>query len=356
MKQTPNRLVATLVVLLSLFLASCDKKINLDKWEPDVLAPLLKGTATFKEVTDLRDKNFTQKVPAIDIGYTPFTTVSVPPIKINFVGPYPYTISEYFSFVKVDSALFEIELFNMFPVPISQGTRVVFRSSPDTSTNANIFYSYTLTQDIPAYGAYPKFEDVVTNKTITTDIYLYLENFHSPGGNNVVFDSQPTLVKFKLKFLSVFTVAINAGKEYSIGDTTAMEITDEIGSYDNNTATGMLHFFMNSSMPINFDFQMYFYDETKSIMLDSLYYGRLHTEGNHTTQLGVPLDSVQRKFDIPLTADRIRRLKEAKFMAYRITGSTFGYPPGLVYLGPDCRLRLQLTGDIKLKVSSFLPL
>lgn len=353
MNQSPMRVFVKLLFICTVSLASCKKEFNMNKWEPDMLVPLIKGTATIKDVADLRDKIFVQNIPAIDIGFDPFVPVNVPELGISFVGPYPYTLSEYFRFVEVDSAVFEIELYNFFPIPISKGTKVIFRSSADTSTNANIIYSHELSQDIPAYGSYPKITDTVVNRIVTSEIFLYLENFKTAGATNVVFDTQPTQLKFEIKFLSVFRVALNTDKVYGISDTTEMELGEDVADYDDSTATGKLNVFLTSSMPINFNFQMYFYDASQSVLIDSLYYGEIYAPGCNTNQLGVPVDSVERKFEIPITSERVRRLKEAKYMAYRLTGNTYGYPPDVVYAGETCGFKIQITGDIKLKIAAL---
>ena len=62
----------------------------------------------------------------------------------------------------------------------------------------------------------------------------------------------------------------------------------------------------------NFNFQMYFYDASQAVLIDSLYYGEIYSPGCNTNQLGIPVDSLERKFEVPLTSERVRRLKEAK--------------------------------------------
>src|SRR5262245_60923708 len=112
-----------------LLLSSCKKEFNIDNWTPDILAPIIKSKATAKEVGDLKNKRFTQDISAIDVGFPADVSVDVPALDIPFVGPYQVELSDFFSYVEVDSAELEIELMNSFPIAISEGTDIVFRTT-----------------------------------------------------------------------------------------------------------------------------------------------------------------------------------------------------------------------------------
>jgi len=346
---------AKLFFVFMVLLASCNKDINLDKWDPQMLMPIVKASATVENVADLRDRSFVQQIPALDIGYTTGVQVNVPPTQRAFVGPYAYTLSDYFNSVQVDSAVFSVELTNSFPISISSGTRIVFRSSPETASRSNIVYEYVLAQDVPAGGTYSKFTDILINRTITSRIFLFLEDFKSPGGEDVIFGSQPSEVRFEIKFLSVFKAGINTGREYTICDTTGMELAGAVTNFSDSTADGTLKLFINSSMPVNFTYQIYFFDETKTELIDSLYHGDMVSPGCKADLSGVPYGSVEKKFEISISAERMRNLKRAKYMAYKFRGDTHGYTTPVVYIKGDCFLQMQLTGDIKLKVGALLP-
>ncbi|MBL0309114.1 MAG: hypothetical protein IPP77_05395 [Bacteroidetes bacterium] len=98
---------------------------------------------------------------------------------------------------------------------------------------------------------------------VTSDIYLRLENLKSPGGNGVYFKDGPLELNFDFKFLKVSKVAVRTEKEHTEMDTTEILFTDDVKDYDNNAAEGTLRVFLTNAMPINYNFQMYFLDDSR---------------------------------------------------------------------------------------------
>lgn len=344
-----------IIFLLVLSASSCNKDFNIDSWEPKMLMPLAKGKARIQDVTDLRNKKWVQQIPAFDIGYTEFVAVNVPPLNIPFVGPYPYEISEYINYVFVDSLDFSIELKNYFPIAIQAGTRIVFRSTADTTSSDNIILQYELPYDVAPNQEFTV-NSIVTNKFVNNNIYLYLEDFKSPGGNNVIFSGQPSEIRYELRFLSVVKVGIKTNKEVSVVDSTEISAISESDDYNDSTATGKLSLFVTNTVPTNFDFQMYFYDESRTVFLDSIIYGSSLIPSGTTDTEGLPTSKQEKKFEIPLTADRIARLKQARFCVYRLKGDTYGKPGTNVTAGSQCSLEIQITGDLSIRVAQLFNL
>jgi hypothetical protein len=350
--------ITLLAAVLILTLSSCKKDFNLDKWAPEMLGPIATGTATIEDVADLKDKIFTQKIYPPDIGVTGISIpVSVSSISLGFVGPYPYQVSEYFKYVYVDSAIFKITFDNTFPVVVEKGTRIDFRSSADTSSPANIIFSHTLDREIAPNSSY-SFTTVVVNTNVQSIMYLYLQNFkaRNPGGTNIVFDPNPSTLTFEIKFLSVFKIAVYTNKEYEVRDTVAIDYGDSFtpNEYNDSAVVGKLTLYLTNKIPINFDFQMYFWNESFDEPIDSFYYGRMNIAAATTNFFGDPVNFKEDSFPVPITAARSRVLKKAKYVSYRLSGNTRNLGPDeLVFAGKDCVIEAQFVGDLKIRVSNF---
>lgn len=197
---------------------------------------------------------------------------------------------------------------------------------------------------------------IATNKFVNSTIYLYLENFKSPGGNGLIFTGQPTIISYELRFISLFKTGIKTNKDISIADSTAIDVSSSQEDYNDSTATGKLTVFLTNSIPINVNFQMYFYDESRTVFIDSLYYGNLFVPAGNTDTDGAPLSSEERKFEIPLSAERLSKLRQSKFAYYRIYCDTYGKPGSNVTAGSQCSLTIQITGDLKIKVAKLFNL
>ncbi len=342
-------------------LSGCKKEFNPDSWSPDILAPIIKSRASAKEVCDLKNKKFTQNIYVGDLGFDANTPLDLPALNFSSpVGPFVVELSDFFSFVEVDSAYLDISLVNSFPIAISAGTEVVFRTSASVADESNVIFRHAIQSDIAPAETY-LFSSVLKTKKVTSDVYLFLEKFKSPGGNNITFTSNPAELSFEFKFLKVFAVALRTNREHTQVDTTEVAFFDDISDYDDNTAVGTLRVFLTNAMPINFGFQMYFLDETKQTVIDSIYYHDgfsehrdIYSPGGITmAPTGEPIDSTTVKFEFPITASRIRKLKQAKFLVFRLSGDTNGYTGEEVYVGGNSNLQVLITGDLKIRIASL---
>lgn len=357
MMRRPGFVLFVFLIFTLPLLPSCNKELNIDNWAPDMLAPIIKSKITAREVCDLRNKKFTQDIDAIDLGFPSGVPLDIPALNIPFVGPYQIELSDYFSFVEVDSANLLITLQNAFPITISQGTDIVFRTSTSTADGSNVIFRHIMTADVPAGETY-YFSTIFTSKKVTSDIFLFMENFKSPGGTGVTFSPQPSELSFEFKFLRVFTVAVRTNREHIEGDTSEVSFFDDISDYNDSTAVGTLRVFLTNGMPINFGFQMYFLDGTRQTVIDSIYsydgispqYNMYAPGGTTTNPGGEPIDSTSEKFEFILTAERIKKLKQSRYLAFQLKGDTHGYPGSEVYVGANSNLQLLITGDLKIRI------
>ncbi|MBL0309113.1 MAG: hypothetical protein IPP77_05390 [Bacteroidetes bacterium] len=83
------------------------KEFNIDKWSPDLLGPIIKSTLTAKEVCDLKNKKFTQQITALDLGGFSTTEPEFVPVidTPSKTKPFKIQLSDYFSYVKVDTSV-----------------------------------------------------------------------------------------------------------------------------------------------------------------------------------------------------------------------------------------------------------
>lgn len=350
-KKTPIILLFSTLVLFG----ACKKELSFDKWKPDLLAPLVKSTLQVKDVAQLDNRSWTQTVPSADIGYMPFVEVDVPELDIPLVGPYPYTLSDVVTFIDVDTADFRISFMNRYPITIATGTQIVFRTSASASSESNVILRHTVSRDIVPDSEYV-IDTLLTNKTIRSDIYLSIEHFKSPGGQFITFSSQPTEISFEIRFLSVYTVGLKTNNMMEIADSADLESWDSQDDYDDSTAMGKLSLYFTNSLPINVHFQLYFFDEGYSMLLDSIYTGSgsMYAPGGQTDAQGEPIGTPQEnRYDITLTESRLSRIRSARHIVYRLAGDTYGYSGSEVVVGGNCDLKLQAVGDLKIAISKL---
>lgn len=343
----------TVVASVLLALVSCEKDMSLDKWKPDILAPLAKGTIKVEDVAQIRNKKWTQTVPPADIGYVSGLPVDVPALDIDYVGPYQYTISDIIDFIQVDTMDFRITFTNNYPIIIQAGTQIVFRNSASTSSEANVLFRHFVSHDVLPTQTY-SVDTLLTNKLLNADLYLYIEHFKSNGGNGVTFSSQPMEITYEIRLLNTYTVGVKTNKELSVIDTADIEPWDDQETYNDSTATGKLSIYLSNSLPINLHYKMYFYDDNFGQPLDSIYTGDMYAAGGQTDANGEQVGTVvENRFDDTLTIDRIRRIRTASHIVYSLVGDTYGYSGSTVVAGRNCKLSLQVVGDLKINISKL---
>ncbi len=338
-------------ISLLLTVASCKK---IDSLQPDILAPLIKSTAKVEDIGQIRDKHFTQEFPAASIGSYPVGVLlaSVAPIEIDHVGPYPYTLSDTVTFVDIDTMNFSLTFSNSYPISVQAGTQVVFRSSSDVNSTANIIFAHIISHDIAPNTSYT-IDTIITNKYLPATIYMSLDTFRSQGGNNVTFSSQPSVLDFEIRLLSTFTVGVKTNITLGVQDTTDVQFSGDQNNYNDSTVTGIVSIYISNSLPINLHFGLDFYDDNYNY-LTSLYQSDMVAVGGTTDVQGNPTSvAVEQRFDDTLSIVRINQIRSATHAVYRVTGDTNGYSGTEVVVGKNCALNIQIVGDLQINISKL---
>lgn len=333
-----------------MLLAACSKyNTNIDElpsWNSDWLLPLVKGKVSFETIKELNDSKISFDVPSLDIGYTSGVSLNVPPLSISNVGPYKQPLSEWIHLVNFDSLQIRLTFTNSFPVAISAGTKFSFRRTADPNDPANLIYQHTLPNDIAPNQVY-SFDVKVVNNFLTDTIFQFLEQFASPGGNNVTFSTTPSKIGVEVKIIDIKRVELFANKSLVEKDTVDIDFENEDTGTD-TASYGKVNFFVDNAIPINFSIQIYFLDPVTSQIKDSLLDNPFNAAGCNTNAIGDPVNVNAGKTTISISTNRINEIKKSKraILSYKI--NTLGYPPPYVIMSENTYLKLQVTGDLHL--------
>lgn len=336
-----------------MILISCTKyNTNLSELptsNSDWLLPLVKGKVSFETIKELSKVKTSFEMPPIDIGYTSGTQVNVPPINITAVGPYKQPLSNWIHSIQFDTLDIKLSFTNAFPIAISAGTQFSFRRSDNTSDPTNIIYQHTLPQDIQPAQQY-EFDVQVFNNSVTDTIYLFLEQFASPGGNNVTFSATPCKIEVEVKVIDIQKVELFPNKSVVERDTIDIEFGDEetnSGPLD-TSSHATVNFYVDHAMPIHTSAQIYFLDPNTNLVTDSLLTPAVSAVGCNTDANGDPLNVNTSKTSLYISHTRIENIKKAKKAIIVFRLNTLGYPGPYVYLSDNTYLKLQITGDLHL--------
>jgi hypothetical protein len=341
------------ILLIVFFGAGCKKNFNADAWAPTVLGPVATGTVTTEIVSDIRNKQFQQQIDPYDIGYSPGTVVPhLPALSIKELGPFANQISPYFKYALVDSANLKVSFVNNFPVAIKQGTTIVLSSDSTGNNPSNIIISSSISSDIAPNSTYT-FPVNLANQNIPSTIYLYLDNFQTDSGTNVVFNSQPTMLSFNLNILKVKLIAINTNKSYTLIDTTGFQISaSQSGSVSDSSLAGTFRIFLTNKLPVNLTSQLILLDINKNA-IDSLVQGSGLAPAATTDVNGNVITSEQSNILIPINYTKLHNLSQCQYIVYRIKADTYGMPGSVVYAGMNNGADFQIVTDMKVKMGSF---
>jgi hypothetical protein len=348
-----NKLNFLFTAFILMILVSCSKyntNINeLPTWNSEWLLPLVKGKLSFENIKELSNAKTSFDVPSIDIGYASGLQVNVPPINLPEVGPYKQPLSNWIHQVQFDSLEIDLSFTNVFPIAVGAGTKFSFRRTPTTADPNNIIYQHTITNDIAPNQSYTFNVDVI-NYAVSDTLYLYLEQFNSPGGNNVTFTSNPSKINIEVQIIDIKKVELYPDKSVVEQDTVEIDFGDEdtnTGGLD-TSSNGTVNFFIDNALPINCYTQVYFLDPVSSVIKDSLLSTPLNIVGCNTDANGDPTNVKSSKTSFFISSQRIDQIKKSTKAIIVFKLNTNGYPPPYVLMSDQTYLKLQITGDLKL--------
>ncbi|MBP6455914.1 MAG: hypothetical protein KA275_04210 [Chitinophagaceae bacterium] len=344
-----KKIILICFVLLNIY--SCNKFKIADQigLESDWLLPLAKGKIGFKNLKELENNSLSHDIPSFDIGYNPGVPINVPALNIPEVGPYAQPIMGWIKSLKVKNLKIELSFTNAFPITIGTGTKISFRRDANTSDATNLIYSHTVLNDILPNQQYDFSIDIL-NSVIEDTVFIYLEQFSSPGGNNITFSTTPSILSISLKVLEIENVELYTNKQASFNDTVQANFSQDTNGFD-TTVSGKINVFVDNAMPLNTNFQLYFIDSLTNNIIDSLFNTRLIVQGINTNSLtGTPLSINSSKNEILVNAAKVQRIKSANKAIIDFDLNTNGYSTPTVLANDETYLGIQFTGDLKLKL------
>jgi hypothetical protein len=343
------------IILLGfgILLSACSK-YNTDlnefpSWNSDWVLPLVKGKVSFENIKQLSNAKTSFDVPSIDIGYASGIQLNVPQISIPEVGPYKQPLSDWIHAIEFDSLEIDLSFTNVFPIAVGAGTKFSFRRTPTTADPTNIIYQHTVASDI-APGQNYTFKVDVINNSVSDTLYLYLEQFNSPGGNNVTFTTAPSKISIEVQIIDIKKVELFANKFVVERDTIDIDFGNEdteTGGLD-TSSYGTVNFFIDHALPINCYTQIYFYDTVSNSISDSLLSSPLNLVGCTTDANGDPTSVNSSKTSFAISTQRIDKIKKSTKAIVSFRLNTQGYPPPYVMMSDKTYLKLQITGDLHL--------
>jgi hypothetical protein len=350
-----NRTLTLLALLLVVF-ASCNKD-STTEMEGAWLFPVAKGNLSLNSMSTLKNLKYHVEVPPGSLGQPVQIAVSGPGLHLAHVGPFPVQITDWLHRLDIDTLDFSGTLANFFPITIGAGTRVVMRTSRDTSSDANVAGYAPLPTDVPA-GQNFTFDIKVLNKTLGDSVFFFLENFNSPAYTGVTFTTTPTQLDVTLKVLTASYVEIYTGRTYVSSDTTEFSAgtDDQIGGRTNGTLSdtsvaGVITVYTDNSLPANASIQIYFMDASRVKVIDSLFYPTaFNVQRGRTDGAGNPSFVASESIAVPVTRLKLDHIKLASYIVSKFQFNTMNTPGTYVAANKNPGLAIQLTGDLKLNI------
>ena len=185
---------------------------------------------------------------------------------------------------------------------------------------------------------------------IEDTVFIYLEQFTSPGGNNITFSTTPSKLSISLKVLEIENVELYTNKQASFNDTVQANFSQDTNGFD-TTVSGKINVFVDNAMPLNTNFQLYFIDSLTNNIIDSLFNTRLIVQGINTNSItGAPISINSSKNEILVNAAKVQRIKSSNKAIIDFDLNTNGYSTPTVLANDETYLGIQFTGDLKLKL------
>ncbi len=349
-------LLVSAFLLLAAGFSACKKGATAEL-EGDWLFPIAKGDLSINSLNSLKNLEYHIQIPAQSISQPVNIPVSSPGLQLQHVGPFPVQITDWLHRLDVDTLEFSGNLNNFFPVPIGAGTKVVMRTSADTSGTTNI----AGTANIPATvlpGGLFSFDIKVLNKQLGDSVFFFLEEFNSPPYNNVVFSTTATQLNITLKVITASYAAIYTNKTFSSIDTTEFSAgsDDQLGVHTSGTlsdtaTSGNINVFADNGLPANTIVQLYFLNSTKTQILDSLFVPESFTiAGGRTDGAGNATYVAPNSTKVPISRRKLDNIKQAAYVISNFRFNTIGFTGPYVSINRKPALTIQLTGDLKLNI------
>lgn len=334
--------------LLLLGVYSCSFKPNnveTPRWTTEILAPLVKAPLSTEEIIQLNDITFSQEVRMSDLGFSNGTYSSIPPISPTSLPTYTVPTSADMASITFASGKMAMTIQNNLPINIKAGTTIT------VEVGTNVFFTHTISSNINPGNTYtmsPEYD--VSNKTISENITLKVNNFASDGSSSpvTVNGSEKITISFSIKGLTVQNIGLASNNSFELADTSDFSISGV--SVKTGEISGKFVLFTDNQIPIQMNVQAYFLDSTKKV-IDSLFTTNQFITAATVDGSGFSNSTVTSQVDIPFSIEKFDKIKPAKYLKSYAKVST-GSGASLVFIRNTDKLTLQLVADIKVKIEN----
>lgn len=335
-----------LYTILILLIFSC-KPIDPEKidWRPEVLAPILKSNLEIYDFEDLIFTGTEYKAEAGDLQipeYVPNIPIPVvPPINGIPLPPDYLKLSDFFNLIVVDSAAINLNFNNVFPIPIGKDTRMTIRDS----ITKELISEHLFIRDVPAGENY-SFDFLIFDKQISQTIEVAIEEFNSPGGQNVTFDNETLVINVLIQFVKLDRVEVLNDITYS--DTSFSDINLNLNG-SSNPYNGSLSLFLDNNFPSEFKIRLDLYDDNENFIFSFFGEDGVRVESGVVDATGNVIENTKFELlefvntdDIPL----IESASQIRIIADFSTGST----PNINIINERSYIELIISGDVEVAV------
>ena len=343
-------------VFLSFLITSCSKDKQMTA-NGDWLFPIAKGELSIASLGELNNLTYTVNIPPVSLGQPVGVPVTSPGLTIDHVGPFALEITPWLHRIDLDSIEINAKLTNFFPIPIGAGTEISIRNTSDGAATTNVIGRTIITKDIATNEAFSV--DFNSANTFFGDsVYFFLDHFRSPAFASIVFNPQPATLVVTLKVIKASLAQLYSDKEFSSIDTAAFKAgdTDNLGSgtggvVSDTSVSGFINVFLDNSLPTNLSLQAYFLDESRTMVIDSLFTSLMKIDGVITDAAGTPASTKSTVTKVNITQKRVNNIKKAAFVVTKITFDTKGNAKPIIAANRQAKLAIQLTGDLNIKIT-----
>jgi hypothetical protein len=310
------------------------------------LLPIAKTSVGFKDINEISKVEFDVYIAASELGFVSNTPIDIPNFQVDLLGPYIQQLPSIIKAIQYDSLLFTIELMNGFPITLGAGTTISFRNAPNLS-DENLLFEWVISEPTPP-GGIINLSAVSSSSYFNENIYIYIEDFQSPGGNDIVFSGLPLSITTKFEVIDLNYIELYTGNQILSIDTLPISIEepgDTFGVATGGTAT----IYFDNLLPAHQRFQAYFLDD--GIVIDSLFSAPGIINGCSVDANGVPGQLQTTKAIAPLSWAKWTKLAKSDKLVIHHYLNTNGYPGQFFRASEICKLDIQLVVDVSLTVN-----
>ena len=345
-------LIAIITVVLFM---SCQKLTkNLDEFDaPDQewLLPIAKSTINFEDIREITDINLELNINPDSLNLPSNVLIDVPPFLEPILGPYALSLPTIIREVHFDSLSFAITITNSFPFTISAGTEVIYRNSQATASESNVLLRWMLLEDLLP-GESRSIQQTVGSNFVQDAVFVFIENFSTPGGNNLFIANTPFLIETNFKLIDISKIELNEGHTLTSIDTVGIviDLPDE-DEYNESSSGGTATLYFDNTLPVNQRFQAYFL--RNDMVVDSLLVNPVLIDPSLNNPEGSPLNIVSSASTAPLSWERLNNLSSCDKLVIHHLISTIDNPNAPIVANETAALKVQLVVDLKINLSFF---